>query len=307
MITKLKEREIVIMEQILSNSNPFLLTLLALFPLIIFALIKKNNKSRKLNLPPSPPKLPFIGNLHQIGDLPHKSLHDLSLKHGPFMFVNFGATRYLVVSSAAALEEISKNHDIDFSNRPAIASLQGLKGNGQDMVYHPYGDHWKQLRKVGALHLLNKNAVNKFQTMRDEEISSMLKTLDVHNVKGEDVDITDIFNIVVSNIFLRSYTGSTHKEDKTTKKFLDWDVKFKKLMGAFCVADMFSSFAWVDRFTGFTTLLKNIYSELDGIMDKLINEREKESYVDVLVRLRDVEKNDYDVKAIMKVCGGTYT
>ncbi|KAF3504930.1 hypothetical protein F2Q69_00045481 [Brassica cretica] len=168
------------------------------------------------------------------------------------------------------------------------------------MVYHPYGDHWKQLRKVGALHLLNKNAVNKFQTMRDEEISSMLKTLDVHNVKGEDVDITDIFNIVVSNIFLRSYTGSNHKEDKTTKKFLDWDVKFKKLMGAFCVSDLFSSLAWVDRFTGFTTLLKNIYSELDGIMDKLINEREKESYVDVLVRLRDVEKYDYDVKAIMK-------
>ncbi|KAJ4883406.1 Cytochrome P450 71B20 [Raphanus sativus] len=288
------------MEQIISNSNPFLLTLLASFPLIIFALIKKTIKSRKLNLPPSPPKLPFIGNLHQIGDLPHKSLHDLSLKHGPFMFVNFGATRYLVVSSAAALEEISKNHDIDFSNRPAIASLQPLKGNGQDMVYHPYGDHWKQLRKVGALHLLNKNAVNKFQTMRDEEISSMLKTLDVHNVKGEDIDITDIFNTVVSNIFLRSYTGSNQKEDKTTKKFLDWDVKFKKLMGAFSVADLFSSFAWVDRFTGYTTLLKNIYSELDVIMDKLINEREKESYVDVLVRLRDVEKFDYDVKAIMK-------
>nr|DAA64956.1 TPA_inf: cytochrome P450 family 71 subfamily CR polypeptide 6 [Sisymbrium irio] len=288
------------MEHIISNSNPFVLSLFALLPLFIFALIKKNIKSRKLNLPPSPPKLPFIGNLHQLGNLPHKSLHDLSLKYGPFMLVNFGATRYLVVSSADALEEISKNHDIDFSNRPAITSLHPLKGNGQDMVYHPYGDHWKQLRKVGALHLLNKNAVNRFQTLRNEEISSMLKTVNGSNVKGEDIDMTDIFNTVVSNVFLRSYTGSYKREENTTKKFLDWDVKFKKLMGSFCVADLFSSLAWVDRVTGFTTLLNSTYAELDGIMEKLINDREKESYVDVLVRLRDINKFDYDVKAIMK-------
>ncbi|ESQ40505.1 hypothetical protein EUTSA_v10013402mg [Eutrema salsugineum] len=284
------------MEQIIFNSKPFILSLFALLPLFIFALIKKNIKSRKLNLPPSPPKLPFIGNLHQIGNLPHKSLYDLSLKHGPLMFVNFGATRYLVVSSSDALEEITKNHDIAFSNRPAISSLHPLKGNGQDMVYHPYGDHWKQLRKIGALHLLNKNAVNRFQEMRDEEISSMLKTIDVSNVKGEDIDITNMFNTVVSNVFHRSY----QREESTTKKFLDWDVKFKKLMGSFCVADLFPSLAWIDKLTGFTTLLKSTYSELDGIMEKLIKEREKESYVDVLLRLRDRDKLGYDVKAIMK-------
>lgn len=218
------------------------------------------------------------------------------------MFVNLGTTRYLVVSSADALEEITKNHDIAFSNRPAITSLYPLKGNGQDMVYHPYGDHWKQLRKIGALNLLNKNALNRFHTMRDEEISSMLETINVSNVKGEEIDMSDMFNVVVTNIFHRSYTGSYKREESTTRSFLDWDHKFKKLMGSFCVADLFSSLAWIDRLTGFTTLLKSTYSELDVFMEKLINEREKESYVDVLLRLRDNDKLDYDVKAIMEVC-----
>ncbi|WZY80085.1 hypothetical protein YC2023_026469 [Brassica napus] len=293
------------MDQIILNSNPFLLTLFALLPVLFFAIVKNKIKSKKLNLPPSPSKLPLIGNLHQIGNLPHNSLHDLSLKHGPLMFVNLGTTRYLIVSSADALEEITKNHDITISNRPTNTSLNPLKGNGQDLVYHPYGDRWKELRKISAIHLMSKNVVNRFQTLRDEEISSMLEAIHFSSLKGEEIDMSDMFNTVVSNVVHRSYTGSYKKGEKkglenATRVFLNWDVKFKKLLGSFCVEDLFPILAWMDRFTGFKTLLKSTYLELDGIMETLINEREKESFVDVLLQQRDNEKLDYDVKAIMQ-------
>lgn len=131
----------------------------------------------------------------------------------------------------------------------------------------------------------------------------MLETINVSNIKGEDIDITHMFNTVVGNVFHRSYTGSHQREESSTmKNFFDWDVKYKKLMGYFCFADFFPSFAWIDRLTGFTTLLKSTYSELDSIMEKIINEREKESFVDVLIGLRDTDKLDYEVKAIMEVC-----
>ncbi|KAJ4908762.1 Cytochrome P450 71B2 [Raphanus sativus] len=293
------------MEQIIFNSNPFLLTLFSLLPILFFAIVKNKIKSKKLNLPPSPSKLPLIGNLHQIGNLPHKSLHDLSLKHGPFMFVNLGTTRYLIVSSADALEEITKNHDITISNRPTNTGLNPLMGNGQDLVYHPYGDHWKKLRKISAIHLMSKNVVNRLQTLREEEILSMLETIHLSSLKGEEINMSDMFNTVVSNVIHRSYTGSYKKEEKkglenATRIFLNWDVKFKKLLGSFCVEDLFPILAWMDRFTGFKTLLKSTYLELDGIMETLINEREKESFVDVLLHQRDNDKLDYDVKAIMQ-------
>ncbi|KAG5402850.1 hypothetical protein IGI04_008969 [Brassica rapa subsp. trilocularis] len=216
------------MDQIILNSNPFLLTLFALLPVLFFGIVKNKIKLKKLNLPPSPSKLPLIGNLHQIGNLPHNSLHDLSLKHGPLMFVNLGTTRYLIVSSADALEEITKNHDITISNRPTNTSLNPLKGNGQDLVYHPYGDHWKELRKISAIHLMSKNVVNRFQTLRDEEISSMLETIHFSSLKGEEIDMSDMFNTVVSNVVHRSYTGSYKKEEKkglenATRVFLNWD------------------------------------------------------------------------------------
>ncbi|MFS7910595.1 putative indoleacetaldoxime dehydratase [Helianthus anomalus] len=49
------------------------------------------------NLPPSPWKLPVIGNLHQLGSHPHRALQALSQKYGPVMHLHFGSVPTLIV------------------------------------------------------------------------------------------------------------------------------------------------------------------------------------------------------------------
>uniref|UniRef100_A0A0D9XFY1 Cytochrome P450 n=1 Tax=Leersia perrieri TaxID=77586 RepID=A0A0D9XFY1_9ORYZ len=50
-----------------------------LVAVVVFAAIKSHGKGK---LPPSPPSLPFIGHLHLIGDLPHRSLDALHRRYG---------------------------------------------------------------------------------------------------------------------------------------------------------------------------------------------------------------------------------
>ncbi|GMN56906.1 hypothetical protein TIFTF001_027715 [Ficus carica] len=79
-----------------------------------------------LNLPPSPPRFPIIGNLHQLGTHPQRSFRALSDKYGPLMLIHIGQTPTLVVSSADMLREIINNHDIVFSSRPEMTAANLL-------------------------------------------------------------------------------------------------------------------------------------------------------------------------------------
>ena len=87
---------------------------------ILFLASRWRSTSRKdrIHLPPSPPGLPILGNLHQMGALPHRSLRDLARLHGPAMLLRLGCVPTLVVSSPEAAREVMKARDVDCCSRP---------------------------------------------------------------------------------------------------------------------------------------------------------------------------------------------
>ncbi|KAK9926780.1 hypothetical protein M0R45_023993 [Rubus argutus] len=160
--------------QELQRSTLLNLVLVSLLLFSIFVLFSLSKSGEKLKVPPSPTRLPIIGNLHQLGKLPHRSLQALSQTYGPLMLLHLGQVPTLVVSSADMTKEIMKNHDVVFSGRPKSTAANILFYGSQDIAFSPYGEFWRQVRKICVVELLSLKRVQQFQYAREEEAAELV-------------------------------------------------------------------------------------------------------------------------------------
>ncbi|OIT08083.1 cytochrome p450 71a3 [Nicotiana attenuata] len=144
-----------------------------LIPLHVFTFflhqwfITTSNTQKKL--PPSPIKLPVIGNLHQLGSHPHRFLHKLSEKYGLVMLLHLGSKPVVVASSVDAARDIMKTHNLVWSSRPKSSIADRLFYGSKDIAFSPYGEYWRQVRSVTVFHLLSNKRVQSFRDVREEE------------------------------------------------------------------------------------------------------------------------------------------
>ncbi|KFK31263.1 hypothetical protein AALP_AA6G089700 [Arabis alpina] len=244
--------EIPQMEMILMISL-FLTTLLAL--LLLKPILKRT--ATKVNLPPSPWRLPVIGNLHQLGLHPHRSLQSLSLRYGPLMLLHFGRVPVLVVSSGEAAQEVMKTHDIKFANRPKSKAVHRIMNGGRDVVFAPYGEYWRQMKSVCILNLLTNKMVGSFEKVRVEEVKAMLEKLEKASSSSSSVNLSEIFITLPSDVTSRVALGRKHSEDETARDLKNRVRQIMELIGEFPIGEYVPWLAWLDRVRGFSNKVED--------------------------------------------------
>jgi 4-hydroxyphenylacetaldehyde oxime monooxygenase len=162
----------------ISMVSQFLLVLPAiLVPLLSFLYLKRDrqNKPKKddLCLPPSPPKLPLIGHLHLLRNLPHRSLQKLSQKYGPIIRLRLGSVSTVVVSSAEMAKEVMKTQDLHCCSRPPSPGSKLLSYDYVDVAFAPYNEYWREMRKLFILELLSMRRVQSFAYAREAQVLNL--------------------------------------------------------------------------------------------------------------------------------------
>ncbi|KAM0922642.1 hypothetical protein ACQ4PT_006110 [Festuca glaucescens] len=99
--------------------TPFLAVVLATV-LVLGTILRRGRRAYRL--PPGPKPWPIIGNLNLMGALPHRSIHTLSKRYSPLMYLRFGSFPVVVGSSFEMAKFFLKTHDTVFIDRPKTAA-----------------------------------------------------------------------------------------------------------------------------------------------------------------------------------------
>ncbi|KAE9595376.1 hypothetical protein Lal_00031344 [Lupinus albus] len=282
-------------------------SLICFFIFMIVALkigknLKKNNSN--LNIPPGPWKLPIIGNItHLLTSTPHRKLRDLAKIYGPLMHMQLGEVFTIIVSSAEYAKEIMKTHDVIFASRPQILVSEILTYNSTDIIFSPYGDYWRQLRKICAMELFTTKRMNSFQPIRDEVFNNLIKM--IASEKGLPINLTEAVISTIYTIISRSAFG---KKSKDQEEFISLMKKVAVAAGGFEIGDLFPSARWLQVLTGLRPKLERMQRQIDRIHENIINEHKElqskakegqgvaeEDLVDVLLKFEDGNGNNQDI------------
>ncbi|MFS7910915.1 putative cytochrome P450 [Helianthus anomalus] len=218
------------------------------------------------NQPPSPGKLPIIGNLHQLGSNPHRSLQTLTKKHGPLVLIQLGSVPVLVVSSAETACEILKTHDQIFASRPKLTITDTLTYGSKDIAFSPYGEYWRQVRSIAVLQLLSSKRVQSFRQVREQETQVMIDIIGKRC--GSVIDLGELLNALTNNVICRVALGRTYEG----VKFNDLLVRFTYLLGSFSVGNYIPWLSWVDRLSGLVARTKKVALEFDEFLEGVLEE-----------------------------------
>ncbi|KAF8047637.1 hypothetical protein N665_2905s0003 [Sinapis alba] len=268
---------------------------------------------RKSNTIPSPLRLPLIGNLHQLGHHPHRSLCSLSHRYGPLMLVHFGTIPILVISSAEAAQDVLKTHDRVFASRPRSKVYEKVLYGDLHIGSAPYGEYWRKTRSVFVTHLLSNKLVQSFRDVRQEEVTLLMEKIRKSN--SLPVNLSELFARLTNDVVSRVALGRKYGGDGTDLKELT--ERLLRLAGAFTVGTYVPWLAWIDWLRGLDGQREKTKNEFDEIFENIIQDHEDgdgrgNDFVDVLLAIKrdksiGVEIKRINIKAIIldAFVGGT--
>jgi cytochrome P450 len=233
---------------------------------------KKNNKIDSIpNLPPGPWKLPIIGNIaNLIGSPPHRKLRDLAKKYGPLMHLQLGELFIVVVSSAEYAKEIMKTHDVIFASRPLTLTSEIIFYESTDIVFSPYGEYWRQLRKFCTVELLSIKRVQSFRPIREQEINNLVK-----NIASEEGRVVNLSQQVVSMMFSITSRAVFGKKYIEQDEFISEVREVMQLSSGFYIGDLFPSAKWLQNFSGMRSKLEKVHRNIDRILEIIIDDHKE--------------------------------
>lgn len=274
----------------------------------------------KKQLPPGPPRWPIIGNLLQLGQLPHRDLAGFCNKYGPLVYLRLGRVDAITTNDPAIIREILLQQDDVFASRPRTLAAVHLAYNCGDVALAPLGPRWKRMRRICMEHLLTTKRLESFAKGRAEEAQHLVQ--DVMDQCGGPINMREVLggfsmNNVTRMLLGKQYFGAGTAGPEEAMEFMHITHELFWLLGVIYLGDYLPFWRWFDP-QGCEKKMRQVEKRVDDFHTKIIEEHmekkrkddnmddEHMDFVDVLLSLPGENgkphMDDREIKALIQVC-----
>jgi cytochrome P450 len=214
------------------------------------------------------------------------------------MHLQLGQVSAVVISSRQAAKEALKNQDPACAGRPESIGSKIMWYDYSDIVFSPYNEYWRQMRKICILELLSTKNVKSFGSIRQDEVCRLIRS--VRSSSGAPVDLTDRIFAFTSSFTCRAAFGKVMRDRDTLIALLK---KAVTMAGGFELADLFPSFKLLHVLSWNRYKLLSMRRRMDAILDVFLEEHKLkrsgeyggEDIVDVLLRMQRNEELQFPI------------
>ncbi|PHT42452.1 hypothetical protein CQW23_16477 [Capsicum baccatum] len=162
-------------------------------------------------------------------------------------------------------KQILRTHDLAFASRPVTMLGKIICYNCKDIAFSPYGDYWRQMRKLTVLELLSAKMVKSFSSIRHDELSHLLSTIE--SMVGSPINLSDKFFWFMNSATCRSTFGEACKDQNGLIMLIH---RALSLSGGFELADLFPSRTFLHGISGMKSKLVETRKKVDVVLDNII-------------------------------------
>ncbi|XP_061355653.1 cytochrome P450 78A5-like [Gastrolobium bilobum] len=262
---------------------------------------------------PGPSGRPVSGLLSVFSGLtPHRALAKLARTYQAesLMAFSVGLTRFVISSEPESAKDILGSSG--FADRPVKESAYELLFH-RAMGFAPYGEYWRNLRRISATHLFCPRRILGFEGFRREVGLKMVEELKGLMVEKGRVEVKKVLHFgSLNNVMMTVFGKSYEFGDGGDGVELEGLVKEGyELLGVFNWSDHFPLLGWLDL-QGVRKRCRCLVTKVNAFVGKIIEDHRMKKvsgeylkgdmgdFVDVLLDLEKEDKlGDSDMIAVL--------
>ncbi|GAA0159154.1 oxygenase [Lithospermum erythrorhizon] len=275
---------------------------------------------RDIKLPPGPAQWPIVGNLLQLGQLPHRVLASLCDKYGPLVYLRLGSVDAITTNDPDIIREILLQQDDVFASRPRTLAAVHLAYGCGDVALAPLGPKWKRMRRICMEHLLTTKRLESFMKHRADEAQNLVHDVWCQSQKEDAINMREVLgafsmNNVTRMLLGKQYFGAESAGKQEAMEFMHITHQLFWLLGLIYLGDYLPFWRWFDPY-GCEKKMREVEKRVDDFHSRIIEEHQKRKgnkgqqyegemdFVDILLSLPGEDGkehlDDQDIKALVQ-------